>query len=102
MTHGVAVGFESLTLGAAAAGFSAQHAGRANRACCSVEGGPLRYRLDGEPPTAAVGHLIADGAIARARAPRPGAAGALHRGRRRPGDAASQLLPLSRGANTTN
>ena len=61
MTHGVAIDFETLTLGAAAEGFSPQRAGRANRAWLTVEGGSLRYRLDGDDPTPAVGHLLAAG-----------------------------------------
>ena len=61
MTLGVAIDFETLALGAAAKGFSPQRAGRANRAWLTVESGSLRYRLDGVAPTAAVGHLLAEG-----------------------------------------
>lgn len=61
MTVGVAIDFETLTLGASVEGLSPQRAGRANRAWLTVEGGGLRYRLDGVDPTATVGHALADG-----------------------------------------
>lgn len=61
MTLGVAIDFETLTLGTSAEGLSAQRAGRANRAWLTVEGGGVRYRLDGVDPTATVGHELADG-----------------------------------------
>ena len=61
MTRGVAVDFHTLALAASAAGLPAQPARRANRAWLTVETGAVRYRLDGEDPTAAVGHLLSIG-----------------------------------------
>lgn len=61
MTRGVAVDFQTLALAASAVGLPAQSARRANRAWITVETGPVRYRLDGEDPTAADGHLLSIG-----------------------------------------
>ena len=54
-------GFETLPVGAAAVGFTIV-AGR-NYAFITVEANPVRFRVDGVDPTAAVGHLLAVGDV---------------------------------------
>lgn len=54
-------GFETIVTGAAAVPFTVV-AGR-NYAFITVEGTPVRFRIDGVAPTAAVGHLLAIGDV---------------------------------------
>ena len=62
MCGGIAVGYQTLTLGSnAAAGLDAAQAGRASRALCTIEGSGARVRFDGADATASAGHKLAGG-----------------------------------------
>ena len=58
------IGYESITVGASAIGFTAaqinpgSNAQRAERAFVTTEGASLRFRIDGTDPTSAEGHLV--------------------------------------------
>ena len=54
-----AFGFESLTVGASAVGFSSANDARA--ALVTVEDASIRFRIDGTDPTSEVGHLLNPG-----------------------------------------
>lgn len=53
--------FEALTVSSSAVAFTAATRDRALSAHASVEGGQVRYRIDGTDPTTSVGTLVQDG-----------------------------------------
>jgi len=57
----ITTAFEALSVSSTAVGFTAATADRAMSAHVSVEGGQVRYRIDGTDPTASVGTLLGDG-----------------------------------------
>ena len=50
--------YEDLTVAATAVGFTAATYGGASYASVLVQGGPIRFRLDGGTPTASVGDTL--------------------------------------------
>lgn len=53
--------FEALSVSGTAVGFTAATSERAISAHASVEGGEIRYRIDGTAPTTTVGTILNDG-----------------------------------------
>ena len=51
-------GFETVTVAAAAIGFTSATFGRAYKALVTVETAQVRFRTDGTDPTAAIGHVL--------------------------------------------
>jgi hypothetical protein len=56
-----AVSFQSVTVSSTALALVIPEGVVPKRAFLSVEGQPIRYRTDGQNPTASVGHLLAAG-----------------------------------------
>src|SRR5262245_26751354 len=63
----VATAFEKLAVGAVAGGVALTSSvyQTARYAEITIEGDPLRFTVDGTPPTAAIGHLVSVGDIIR-------------------------------------
>ena len=59
------VAYETLTVSTSAVPFTSATFGRANAAFVTVEGSPVRYRVDGTAPTSSVGHELLVGDVLR-------------------------------------